>query len=133
MFKRKNKAFTLIESLFAIALITLITISFFSSLLVSVSYVRRSFELRTSSLILQEQMSLVRELTYADIQSLGNTFSSGYMSSLKNAAGTIDKSYYMFSNNILKITFKLNWTTFDNKAADKSIVTLITNHGIDKK
>jgi len=128
-----TKAFTLIESLFALALIALITITFLSSLLASISYVRRAFELRTSSLILQEQMSLVRELQYSDIQSLGSTFSSGYMISLKNAAGTTYKSYYELGDKILKLTFKLDWTTSDNKPASRSVVTLITDHGIDKK
>lgn len=133
MFKTKNKAFTLIESLFALLLITMITITFFSSLLVAVSYLRKSFELRTASLILQEQTSLVRELNYSDIQSLGGTFSSSYMTSLKNAAGAINKSYYGGSDKILKITFKIDWTTFDNNPASRSIVTLITDHGINKK
>lgn len=127
------KAFTLIESLFAIGLIALIAIALFSSLLTSIGYVRKAFELRTSSLILQEQMSLVRELQYSDIQSLGGTFSSVYMASLKNAAGAISKSYYAGSDKILKLTFKLDWTTVDNKPASRSIVTLITDHGIDKK
>ncbi len=78
-------------------------------------------------------MSLVRELQYSDIQSLGSTFSSGYMISLKNAAGTTYKSYYEPGDKILKLTFKLDWTTADNKPASRSIVTLITDHGIDKK
>lgn len=129
----KNKAFTLVESLFALALIVLIVVVFLSSLMVSVSYVRRSFELRTSSLILQEQISLVRELKYTDIQSLGGSFSSAFMSSLKNAAGTINKSYEGGGDKILKITLKLDWTTFDSKPASRSVVTLITDHGIDKK
>ena len=131
--KLNIKAFTLIESLFAIGLIALIAIALFSSLLTSISYVRKAFELRTSSLILQEQMSLVRELRYSDIQLLGGTFSSGYMTSLKNAAGTIYRSYYGGSDKILKLTFKLDWTTIDNKPESRSIVTLITDHGIDKK
>ena len=131
--KPNIKAFTLTESLFALALVALITIIFFSALMVSVNYVRKSFELRTSSLILQEQMSLARELNYSDIQSLGGTFSSGYMASLKDAAGTISKSYYGGSDKILKLTFRLDWTTPDNKPASRRTVTLITDHGIDKK
>ena len=134
MFKFKTKAFTLIESLFALALIALVMITFLSSLLTSIGYVRRAFELRTASLILQEQMGLVRNLQYSDIQSLDSTFSSDYMASLKDAAGTARKSYYYGgSDKALKLTFKLDWTTFDSKPASRSIVTLITDHGIDKK
>lgn len=131
--KSDTKAFTLVESLFAIALIALIIVVFFSALIVSVNYVRGAFELRTASLILQEQMSLTRGLNYSDIESLGSSFSSSYMSSLRNAAGTIYKSYYGGSNDILKLTFKLDWTANDNKPASRSIVTLVTDHGIDKK
>lgn len=133
MNRSKRQAFTLVESLFAIGLIVLITIVFFSSLITSISYVRRAFELRTSSLILQEQMSLVREMAYTDIQSIGGTFSSASMPSLKNASGSIQKSAYGGSSEILKITFKLDWTSFDNRPESRSIATLITDHGIDKK
>lgn len=131
--KLNTKAFTLVESLVAVVLIALVAISFLSALIMSVSYVRKAFELRTSSLILQEQMSLARELNYADIQSLGSSFSSGYMSSLKDAAGTIYKSYYAPGSKILKLTFKLDWTTAEKKSASRSVVTLITDQGIDKK
>ena len=135
--KLNLKAFTLVESLFAVVLIALIAIALFSSLMTSIGYVRRAFELRTASLILQEQMSLVRELQYSDIQSLGGTFSSAYMASLKNAAGTVYKSSGEGSDKILKLTFKLDWTTANNKVTNKpesrSIVTLITDHGMNKK
>lgn len=133
MFRSKTKAFTLIESVFAIGLMALIAITFLSSLLTSISYVRRAFELRTASLILQEQMSLVRELKYSDVQSLGSTFSSSYMTYLRNASGVVYKSYYAPDDKTAKITFKLDWTTPDNKPASRSIVTLITDHGIDKR
>ena len=131
--KLNTKAFTLIESLFAVGLIALIAVTFFSSLLVSVGYVRKAFELRTSSLILQEQISLVRELQYSDIQSFSGTFSSDYMTSLKNAVGTADRSYYGSGDKILKLTLKVDWTGADNKPASRSIVTLITDQGIDKR
>lgn len=90
-------------------------------------------ELRTATLILQEEISVIRNLEYSDIQSLGGTFSSQDMASLRNAAGTISKSSYGGSTNILKITLKLDWKTFENNPVNKTISTFITDHGIDKK
>ncbi len=128
-----KKAFTLIESLFTLSLICLIAVAFLTSLIVSVNYVRKSYELRTASLILQEQMSVLRERSYPEIQALGGSFSSGYMSSLTSASGAINKTPYGGHSDILKITYTLNWTTFDNRPASKSIVTMVTKEGLDKK
>lgn len=131
--RREKKAFTLIEATLAISLTALIVLAFFASLITSVTYVRKSLELRNSSLILQEQMSMIRELKYADIQALGNTFSSANMSSLKDASGAINKSYYGAGDKIIKLTLELTWTTFDGKNTSKYLSTLITDHGINKK
>ncbi len=129
----KTKAFTIIEALLALTLITLTVITFSITLIASVNYVRRSLELRNATLILQEQISNVRDLKYSDVQSLGNSFSSADMSYLKNATGAIKKSYYGPSDRITKISFELAWITFDGKPASKYLATLITDHGIDKK
>ena len=52
---------------------------------------------------------------------------------LKDAVGTRTKSQYNSLNNILRMSFKLDWTTFEGVPATKTIVTLITDHGINKK
>lgn len=132
-FRKVSKAFTIIESVIAIALIAFVIITFFSSFLVGLNYVRRSFELRTSTLILQEEMSAIRECNYTQVQALGSTFSLPSMSVLKNAAGSITKSYFYGSNNIMEITLSLTWTTFDGRTERKYLATLITEKGIDKK
>ena len=129
----KTKSFTIVEALLAIILIAIVVVAFFASLLISFDYLRRVMELRTAALALQEEVSLVRELPFSNIQSLGGTFSASGMSSLNNATGTILRSNYGGQNNIVKITFKLDWTTFDGKYANRSIVKLMTDHGINKK
>jgi hypothetical protein len=55
------------------------------------------------------------------------------MSTLDTATGSISQSLYGGSSEIVRISFRLNWTTFDGKAAEKSFVTLMTDHGINKK
>lgn len=128
-----KKSFTLIESLLAIVLIALIVTACYFSLVTSFTYLRRAMELRTAALILQEQVSTVRDLSFTEIQALSGTFSSSMMTRLKDAAGIRTKSQYNGLNNILKISFKLDWTTFEGTPATKTIVTLITEHGINKK
>lgn len=128
-----TRSFTLFEVLFASTLAVVIIVAFLNATIMSFSYLRRIMELRTATLVLQEQVSVVRELTFSNIQSLGRTFSSSGMSSLDNATGTISRSSYGGSNKITKIAFKLDWTTFDNKPANKTLVTLMTDHGINKK
>lgn len=129
----RTRAFTLVEVLIAVVIITFIIIACLASFMTAFNYLRRSMELRAATLILQEEVSLVRELKFPEIQSLGGTFSTGSMSALKDASGTILKSQYGAQAAIMKITFKIAWTAFDGKPAQKMLVTLITEHGIDKK
>jgi hypothetical protein len=123
----------MVEVLLATILIALISAAFFASLLTCFNYLRRVIELRTASLVLQEEVSKVRELTFSDIQSLGGTFSSSGMSSLNNAAGAILQGPYEGRDKIVKITFQLDWTAFDGKPVRKTLVTLMTDHGINKR
>jgi len=134
MIKRPySKAFTIIEALVAIVLMTSIFVVFFTALMTSFNNLRRVKELRTASLVLQEQVSIARELHFPDIQTLGGTFNSTSMSSLSDAAGTIVHASYNGQNTIEKIAFRLTWTGFDGRPMSKTLVTLITDHGIDKK
>lgn len=128
-----NKSFTIFEILIAAVLVALIALAFFASLVTSFNHLRRIVELRTAGLVLQEQVSMARDLKYPDVVSIGGTFSSASMSSLKNATGTIMQSSYGGRDKIIKITFKLDWTDFSGKPAHKSLVTLMTDHGINKK
>lgn len=128
-----KKAFTLVEILIAAILVAVIALAFFASLATSFNHLRRIVELRTASLVLQEQVSMARDLKYSDILSIGGTFSSASMSSLKDATGTISQSLYGGHAEITKISFKLDWTDFNGDPADKSLVTLMTDHGINKK
>lgn len=129
----RSKSFTIIETLVAITLFLILIISFLSALWVSFDYLRRVMEMRTAALVLQEEASIVRNLDYDAIAALGSTFTSSGMASLKDASGAIIKSPYNGYPNILKITFKIGWMTFDGKPAAKTIVTLMTDHGINKK
>ena len=97
------------------------------------SYLSYIGELRTATLILQEQVSNTRELSYAQIQALGSTFSSSEMSSLDGAAGTISFSPYQGESEITKITFTIDWTGSNGLAKSQSIVTMMTEDGINKK
>jgi len=128
-----TKAFTILETLIAIALVIILVITFFGSFLSAFNYLRRIIELRTVNLILQEEVSKVRNLEFSDIQSLGSSFSSSGMSSLDNATGTITESLYNGENKIIKITFGVDWTTFDGKPGHQTMATLMTDHGINKK
>jgi len=132
--KLKNtRSYTLIEALVAIGLGALIVITLVSSVIAAFDNLRRVAELRTASLILQERVSMVRDLKFSDIQSLSNTFSPSGMVFLRNAAGTITKSPYNGQSNMLKVTFILDWTSFNGHAMQKTLVTLMTDHGINKQ
>jgi type II secretory pathway pseudopilin PulG len=125
--------FTLAEVMISIVLVTVIVLAFFGAFSSSFNYLRRVIELRNATLVLQEEMSVIRELKFSEIQNLPATFSSNSMSSLHNSLGSIIRSSYSGQSNILKITLRLRWSAFDGATVNKTMVTLITNNGIDKK
>lgn len=129
----KTKSFTIIEAVTSAALLIIFAVAFLTSLWTSFNYLRRVMELRTAALVLQEEASIVRNLKFSDILSLDGRFSSAGLSSLKDATGSIIKSLYEGKAKILKMTFKVDWTAFDGRPQTKSIVTLMTDHGINKK
>lgn len=133
MKKSNIKSFTLIESLVATIITIIVALAFFACFMTAFKYARRIMELRTASLILQERVSIVRELPFQDIGLLGSTFTAKAMSSLRNAQGTITQSAYGGSDKIIKITFGLDWADFDGTKQHKTVVTLMTDHGINKK
>ena len=125
--------FTILETLLAAVLFIILVIAFLGALWTSFNYLRRVMELRTATVILQEEASVVRNLKFSDIQSLGGTFSSSGMASLEDASGSIAKAPYNGQAAILRVTFRIDWTMFDGVPASKTLPTLMTDHGINKK
>ena len=82
MERLNRKSFTIIEVVIAALLIGMVVFVFLTSIMTSFRHVRSTIELRTASLVLQEQVSKTRELTFTAIQVLGNSFTSSGMSSL---------------------------------------------------
>ena len=133
MERLNRKSFTIIEVVIAALLIGMVVFVFLTSIMTSFRHVRSTIELRTASLVLQEQVSKTRELTFTAIQVLGNSYTSSGMSSLKDATGTITKSLYNGQSEIYEITFTLDWTGYNSNAMRKTVVTMMTDHGINKK
>jgi type II secretory pathway pseudopilin PulG len=129
----RKRSFTLVETLSAVVLLTISAILFFYILSTSVGYLKRIIELRTAALILQERISLIRNLRFSEVDLLPGTFSSSYMASLEGATGIISRSEYDGRDDIIEITLTLDWTSYNDKVSSRTITTLITNHGIDKR
>lgn len=128
-----TKALTLVEVIFAAALIAIIAVALFNTFARAYNYLQYITELRTATLVLQEQVSRTRDLSYSEIQALGPSFFSTEMAALRNAAGTMSRSSYGGSGTIMKITFALDWTGYNGQPKHKTIVTLMTEDGINKK
>ena len=128
-----TKAFTIAEVLIAASLVIIISIALFFVFTTAITSLRYIMELRTATLVLQEQASKIRDLEFSDVQSAGGTFTSPEMSSLNNATGTIVRSLYDGHDKIIKVTFKIDWTAYNGNPAHKTLFTLITDHGINKR
>lgn len=127
------KAFTLTEVLVATVLLVIIAVALFAVFGTAVDNLRNFMELRTVSLILQEQASALRDYKFSDIPSMGTSFSPPEMASLTSASGSITQSSYSGRSEMRQVTFKIDWTTYDGRTQQRTLTTLVTDSGINKR
>jgi prepilin-type N-terminal cleavage/methylation domain-containing protein len=127
------RGFSLTEVLTAIFLIALTSVVLFASITTGINFLRRIVELRTATLALQEEVCRTRGLPFSDIQSHEGVFTTSSMASLKKATGSINVSPYRGNSEIVKIAFRVDWTAFNNEPQRRTLVTVMTDNGINKK
>ena len=138
--KPEKKGFTLIEVLFAILLIGTSLICVLMLFSRSTAMIAQANDLVTATAILQEQIELIRTQEYADIistYSSPTTFTSASFADMNNPVGTITVDFpYGTSapeNSLARVTVNLTWTGGGGRNFSKSLVTMISEGGIDKQ
>ena len=140
LFRGKSRAFTLIEVMLAIMIISTAMTGVLMTFTKSTALISQTEEIVLATSILQEQVERIRLRAYDNIISTyypSGTFNSTLFSDLNNPVGTIALDYPYGSgypnNRIVRVVVTLNWTSNGGRAMAKSMVSLITDGGINKQ
>lgn len=129
--KKKEEGLTLIEVLITIVITTGILISFLGCFIYGLSSISRMKQTVIATQCVQEQLELIRNMSFDDILSLGSSFTNESLTPLQSSSGiiTVEDS---FGNDIKKLTVSVLWV-YRGKQMRKDIVTYLTREGINKK
>jgi type II secretory pathway pseudopilin PulG len=96
-------------------------------------------EIREQSIVtnaLNERMEDIRGMDYTTLLGIGTTFTPDGFSQLNanaNPTGSLTLDNPFSDDDIRRVTLTVNWTTQRGRSLNKSLVTLVTNSGINKQ
>ena len=130
---KKKTAFTIVEVIIAIIVLTIAMVALFSSLYSGFNLVNDVREIIIVSSIIQEEIEELRKSFFVNLPPYGESaFSNDSLSSLYNASGTVKIDEYIDAN-IVRVAVVVTWYSRlqTDKQKTKRAVTLITRNGIN--
>jgi len=131
--KRSEQGGTLIEVMITTLILSFAivgTIAVFAKCSVFVGEIRGHTIINNA---LNERMEEIRGMPYSSVSILPTTFTATGFNELKNATGTLTLEDSFSDSNIRKVTLTANWTSPQGRSMSKSMVTYVTNNGINKQ
>jgi len=134
-----KKAFTLIEVLIAVLVLTIGLVGSLPVFARSNAYITEIQQHMIASQAAKEQIELIRNMSFnTAILAGGNFTPSGFTylaSTFGNPTGTItvDDPYASADTDMKRVSVKVAWNTPKGRALNRSLVTLITRNGINKQ
>ena len=127
-----KKGFTLIEITLTILIIVIVSIGIVSIFSHGFTVSTETREISIATQAAQEEIECIRDMAFGSITS--SSFTTSGFTHLTNPVGTVTVDTYIAGeNDIKKVTVTVNWTSAGGRSLTKSLVTLITREGIDKK
>ncbi len=127
---RREKGFTLIETLIAIAVLAVMLLTLISVFIYGYSAVARARQSALATVIAQEEMETIRALPFDQIAALGSTFSNAKLAGLLGGQGMLAVEAGA-GVDIKKVSVSVLWT-FRGVPRRKDVVTFMTRKGINK-
>jgi prepilin-type N-terminal cleavage/methylation domain-containing protein len=127
---RREKGFTLIETLIAVAVLAVMLLTLISVFIYGYGAVARARQTALATVIAQEEMEAIRALPFDQIAALGSTFSHAKLTSLLGGLGVLAVEAGP-GVDIKKVSVSVLWT-FRGVQRRKDVVTFMTRKGINK-
>ena len=129
--KSGEGGFTLIEITLTILIIVIVSIGIVSIFSHGFTVSTETREISIATQAAQEEIECIRDMAFGSITS---SFTTSGFTHLTNPVGTVTVDTYIAGeNDIKKVTVTVSWTSAGGRSLTKSLVTLITREGIDKK
>lgn len=133
MFKRRKRegGFSLIEILLTIMIITVALTALLSIFIYGFQLLTKMKQVALATQCVQEEIELIRTMSFDDILNLGTSFTHGNISLLENGSGTLTLEGSE-GDDIRKLTVSVTWN-HGGREMQKDMVTYITREGINKR
>jgi prepilin-type N-terminal cleavage/methylation domain-containing protein len=131
--RHSRSGFTLVEVLVSVLILA---VSLTGALLVfskSNIFISEIQERLIANQAVKEEVEEIRDMSYASILALGNTFTTTSMDDLKSPVGTLTIDDALSNDDIRRVTATLTWTSMRGRALSTSFSTYVTNLGINRK
>lgn len=131
--KNREDGFTLLEVMITMAVVAMVLLAVSSSFIYGFNLLSRMKQTAIASQCIQEELELIRDMSFDEILNLGTSFTnpSGSLSLLNNSQGILNLQD-TFGDDIKKLTISILWI-YRGNAMRKDIAVYITREGINKK
>ncbi|NIO48075.1 MAG: hypothetical protein GTN73_01350 [Candidatus Aminicenantes bacterium] len=129
--KKREEGLTYIEVLVTMVILALVLIALLSCFLHGFNVLSRMKQIAIATQAIQEELELIRNMSFNDILTLDSSFTNESLSLLENSTGAVNVEDSL-GDDIKKLTVSVFWTYRETQMR-KDVVTFITRKGINRK
>lgn len=126
------KGFTLIEALLASFVMAIGLFAVGTAIYSQFFSLNQNREKAIATLAAQEEIESIRGMPFSTIVGLPSSFTADGFAYLNNPTGTLTVSN-SYGGKIKKISVTVTWNSLTGQTLQKSLVTLVTENGINKQ
>jgi len=129
--KKTEEGLTYIEVLVTMVILAVVLIALLSCFLHGFNVLSRMKQMAIATQAIQEELELIRNMSFNDILTLDSSFTNESLSFLEDSTGAVNVEDSI-GDEIKKLTVSVFWSYRDMQMR-KDVVTYITKKGINRK
>jgi len=129
--KKREEGLTYIEVLVTMVILGVVLIALLSCFLHGFNVISRMRQTAIATQSIQEELELIRNMSFNDILTLDSSFTNESLSFLEGSSGAVNIEDSL-GDDIKKLTVSVFWS-YRGKQMRKDVVTFITRKGINRK